>query len=486
MSRNLPKMHRDLSTVSCGSYKHNKTNSFKINRLYSGFKVKLSSTPSKVTREHRWKQHLRSKPYNAEISRRLYGDSNASQKTKIATPKMTTIGHFFSMMSLSCKRMNKSRIKISIPKDFCIFSNPESVIKLCGQTFSYFKKPNLESIRISHTNIKKYSLGSEVLFGLSCAEGEKYREHNKLQPILLDGYLPENNDHESIIRDLGVISELNSVSATKAKTEQNPLLVHVFKSECLTHDTPSGLAKDTKNKTTDDVILHLNQCLKDYQLELKEEAAQRFRNCISEMLDNAVEHCKLTHPAWYVRSYLNSNGRDRFFELSIWNFGRSYADSFMKLDKEHFAREFVDKYIKKHRGLFDISSLYTVVALQGRVSSKNTNELDTRGQGTIVLIESFEKMYRELKALRPTIKGNDGSVMNLISGNTIIHFDGKFNSRTIQLDDGGERVIYPINDEQSLGIPPSRKHVVKMNNAYFPGAMINIRLPLTESIVSVA
>ncbi|MGL6286863.1 hypothetical protein [Aeromonas hydrophila] len=448
--------------------------------------MRQSSTPNKVILAHRWKQHLRHKPYNAELSSKLYGDSSASKQMKVKTPRMTTIGHFFSKMSLSCKRINKNKIKISLPNDFCIFSNPETVIKLCGQAFSYFRKPHLESIHVRHTGIKKYSLGSEVLFGLSCAEGEKYREHNKLTPIALDGYLPENNDHESIIRDLGVISELNSVSATKVKTEQNPLLVHVFKSECLTHDTPSGLAKDKKNKTTDDVILHLNQCLKDYQLELKEEAAQRFRNCISEMLDNAVEHCKLTHPAWYVRSYLNSNGKDRFFELSIWNFGRSYADSFMKLDKDHFAREFVDKYIKKHRGLFDASSLYTVVALQGRVSSKNTNELDSRGQGTIVLIESFEKMYKELKALRPSIKGNNDSVMNLISGNTIIHFDGKFCSRTIPLDDGGERVIYPINSEQNLGIPPSRKHVLKMNNAYFPGAMINIRLPLTESIVSVA
>ncbi|MDX7786012.1 hypothetical protein [Aeromonas caviae] len=404
---------------------------------------------------------------------------------KVETPRMTTIGHFFSKMSLSCKRINKKEIKISMPKDFCIFSNPESVIKLCGQTFSYFRKPNLQSLFISHKSTSKYSLGSEVLFGLSCAEGEKYRETNNLSPISLKGHLPENDDHESIIRDLGVISELNSVSASKAKIEQDPLLVHLFKSECLTHDTPSGLAKDKKNKTTDDVILHLNQCLKDYQLELKEEAAQRFRNCISEMLDNAIEHCKLTHPAWYVRSYLNSNGKNRSFELSIWNFGCSYADSFMKLDRDHFAREFVDKYIRKHRGLFEPSSLYTVVALQGRVSSKNTNDLDSRGQGTIVLIESFEKMYKELKALRPNIKGNNDSVMNLISGNTIIHFDGKFSSRTIPLDDGGERVIYPINIQQNLGLPPSREHVIKMNNAYFPGAMINIRLPLTENIVSV-
>lgn len=447
--------------------------------------MRKTATPSKVTQAHRWKQHLRRKPYNSSFYGHQNNDRQLSRanKNQVITPKMTKMGRFYKKMSLSEKRVNKTKIKLPMPPDFCIFSNPESVIKLCGNVFSLFKKNRVTSIEINHNSTKKYSLGSEVLFGLSCAEGERYRAINNLKQIRLLGNLPVNKDHEYIIRDLGILSELDSLTISKG-VERDPFLVHVFKSECLTHDTPSALALDAKNKTTIDVILHLNRCLQDYQLELKEDAAQRFKNCISEMLDNAIEHCNLTHPAWYVRSYLNSNGVDKFFELTILNFGCSYAESFTRLGKDHFAREFVDKYIRQHKNSVDEAALYTVVALQGRVSSKNTNDMDTRGQGTIVLIESFEQMYQEIKKLRPMLRSGCESVMNLISGNTIIHFDGMYHSRSIPLDDGAERVIYAINQEQDLKIPPSKIHVRTMKNAFFPGAMINIRLPLSELLVS--
>ncbi len=447
--------------------------------------MRQSATPKEVTRLHRWKQHLRRKSYDC---RSIYtGDAPPEAKkvkpSSTFVPQMTKIGRYFTKMSLNEIRGKRPIVKINMPRDFCIFSNPEQVIKHCGQVFNLFRRTDIEHIHFDHRKTAKYSLGAEILFGLSTAEGVKYRSTNSYQTVRLDGELPSNRDHANIIRDVGIVSEVESVTANQ-QVAQNMQLVHVFKSECLTFETPSAMALDSITKTTNEVIIHLNQCLKDLHLELKSSAAERFRKCISEMLDNAVEHCKQTHPAWYVRSYLNGNGSDRFFELSIFNFGCSYADTFTRLSNDHYAKGFVSQYIKNHRSLFDESALYTIAALQGRVSSKNNDEYDNRGQGTIVLIESFENMYNELKLLRPDLVHDNRSMMNLISGKTVITFDGRYKSKTVHYSDGSERVIYPFNDELDLKCPPSSSYIKTMTLAYFPGAMINIRLPLSTNIVA--
>ncbi|WP_141108781.1 hypothetical protein [Aeromonas veronii] len=443
--------------------------------------MRVSSTPSASTRARRWKQHLRNKPYDGE---KIADPAQACPVVKDTPKELSTpkLGRFFEMITKNqINFFRKKNVTVNLLKDFCIFSNPELVLKKCSQNYKRFTRPELRSVTFDHSAINKYSLGAEVLLALSTREGERYRSMNSYPKASLRGHNPKNAEHLDIINDVGIVAEIDAVNSRKSKHDEK--LVHVFKSECLTSESPSGAAHDQKNNTANEVLVHLRRCLNDHNLALKQTAADRFRNCIAEVLDNAGEHCYLTHPAWFVRSYLNNNGLNKFFELTIFNFGCSYAETFTRLDDGSYAKKTAKRYVDKHSDKFNEDALYTVAALQGRISSKNMHDFDNRGQGTIVLIESFEKMYNEYRALKLDSSEQFSSIMNIITGKTVITFDGTYSSKKI-VSNETERVIYPFNDEQDLQKAPSNRCVKIMKDAFFPGAIINIRLPLSASIES--
>lgn len=443
--------------------------------------MRISDIPSASTRAKRWKQHLRNKPYGGEnISRggRVEPDVKNSPK-ELSYPKLA---RFFEVMSGNQTSIfRKKNITVNLMNDFCIFSNPELVLRKCSQNYKRLTRPELRSVTFDHSGIDKYSLGAEVILALSTREGESFRALNSFQPARLRGINPKNTEHLNIINDVGIVAEIDAVNTRVSSQDEN--LVHVFKRECLTYESPSGTASDHKNNTANEVLIHLRRCLSDHKLALKQTAADRFRNCIAEVLDNAGEHCHLTHPAWFVRSYLNNNGYNKYFELTILNFGCSYAETFTRLDDNCYAKKVAKKYVDRHSDKFCEDTLYTVAALQGRISSKNKHDYDNRGQGTIVLIEAFEKMYNEYKALRLDSSEQFSSIMNIVTGRTVITFDGSFSSKTLGEGDK-ERVIYPFNEEQDLKRAPSHRCVKTMKGVFFPGAIINIRLPLSASIES--
>jgi hypothetical protein len=450
--------------------------------------MRKSSTPSPIDRRNRWKQHLRDKRYQYSLTSRDSGSDSKKEHAYSEVPhlSLTRIARFFSKMSISGKfRRPKSKtVHINMPKNFCIYSYPEKVLQHCWETFKTIITTNVDRVEIDHTTTQKYSLGAEVLFAISAREANNSRAINKINKVEFQGANPTNSEHLTVINSIGIISELDAFCV--GVPQQDARLEHVFKDESFSHDTASSAGDDKKNRTATEVITHLRTCLHDHKLKIELAAIELLRGCIAEILDNAIEHSGLNHPAWFIRSYLNNNNKNQHFELCIFNFGNTISETFSKLDKNSFARKtHADPYAKKHKGTIPVDALYSVVALQGRVSSKNENSRGSRGQGTIALIEAFEKIFSDYVGLRGKNKSDESCVMNIISGRSHIHFDGTYSSKKIiDPQSSAERVIYPFNHQSKLAIAPDSKFIKTFKKSFFQGTMINIKLPLTPSTVS--
>ena len=120
-----------------------------------------------------------------------------------------------------------------------------------------------------------------------------------------------------------------------------------------------------------------------------------------------------------------------------------------------FAYQAVSPYVEKHRASeffasgWDEKNLLTLVALQGDVSSKNTSEDDTRGNGTVEMIEFFDKISHELSP------SDSSPEMAIISGSSHIRFDGTYSLG----DDDSERKVIAFNQPNDLNHPPDKEYV---------------------------
>ena len=128
--------------------------------------------------------------------------------------------------------------------------------------------------------------------------------------------------------------------------------------------------------------------------------------------------------------------------------------------------EYLTSFHKKMFHRTDEELLWTLFSLQHGISRLNSAQDETRGQGTIDLIDSFQKLGRKYD--------KDGNIqkpiMSITSGNINILFDGTY---TIREDENNLKVI-AFNAENSLKNEPDEKYVKNIGN-YFPGTVISIK-----------
>lgn len=158
---------------------------------------------------------------------------------------------------------------------------------------------------------------------------------------------------------------------------------------------------------------------------------------------------------------------------------QTIAETLKKLPRDHYTTQQIAPYIAKHQGrrFFGANwaedDLLTLIALQSQVSCKNESPADTRGNGTVDLIEFFQKVHADGEEI-----GADGAGprMALLSGSTHILFDGTYQLRE---NSNGTKVI-AFNEENDLEMKPDPKYVHRLK-AKFPGTVISIRFPLVGS-----
>lgn len=448
--------------------------------------MKKDVKPSENIRKKRLKKKL--KRYNP----RIYNIS--LKKRKIRTKKKINHHGFISMEnSFICDEFlssnthgsfpkRKRNVKISIPKNFDIFKNTEVVIEKVIEITKQLMMPGLSHIEVDHTKVVNTSLGSESLFGLLITEILSNRRSQRSEKISIFGTLPSSGTSARMLIDnVGVVKELEDDHFTDAQDNKHNERVHYYRKDNK-YAVNTSIKGDNKSLTAEEFVNYIDSCLNSHKLKLSDPAKSKFKACLGEVFDNAEEHCGRNKPVWFVRGYFHDVEDDRFLELAVFNLGNSFYDNFSALPEDSNIKSVVSKYVDRHKTETDVKSLFTVIALQGSVSTKR--DIDpTRGHGSVTLIETFESMYDEYKKLRVEKVNETNAEMNIISGETIIKFDGKYRSKTSTFENGQEKFIMAFNADQDLNAPPEPENVYTMNNVRFPGVMINIRIPLKGSTV---
>lgn len=389
---------------------------------------------------------------------------------------------FISSNNITSSISSKSTVEIKLPSNFDIFKNTEDVVSCVIDISKKLMSPKLRHIDVDHRKVKKSSLGSESLLGLLVTEIISNRRSHRGEKISIRGVLPaKGKSPRTLIENIGLVKELSDDHFTDAQDNEHGNDIHYYRKDNK-YAINVSVKEDNKSITADECVKYLNSCLGSHNLSLLEDAKNKIKACLGEVFDNAEEHCGRNKPVWFVRGYFNDVQKDRFLELSVFNLGNTFYDNFNNLPSDSEIKNKAMEYVNRHKNNTSINSLFTVASLQGAVSTKKDAD-DTRGHGSVTLIETFESLHDEYKKLRGGGSEGSNAEMNIISGETIIKFDGKYRSKTKQRDDGSETFIMPFNASQSLEEPPEDKYVYTMSKVKFPGVMINIRIPLQGSTV---
>lgn len=229
---------------------------------------------------------------------------------------------------------------------------------------------------------------------------------------------------------------------------------------------------------------YVNECLTKFGKELTRPALDALGTVLGETVINASEHSTLK--SRYLIGYFDYNTKGNkqshgLLHLVILNYGQSVYEKFKyptpgTVVNEICIRqmqELSDSYTK--RGLFSInkfkeSTLWTLYALQQGVTIiPNAN----RGNGTVQFIEKFFN-------LREGDNENE-SRMYLLSGNTVIEFDGTY--KIVNIVEGqNNRAIMAFNQQGNLRDKPDERYV-RYTEHFFPGTAIYARISLNKNIL---
>jgi hypothetical protein len=239
------------------------------------------------------------------------------------------------------------------------------------------------------------------------------------------------------------------------------------------HKMATNLLKqmDQKDIDTTSLVEYVVECMHKMGRNLTAEQKDHLCTVVGETLINDEEHstthCRYTIGYFKEREEEGTKYGD--LQLVILNIGNSIYEKFKDplcpnksiVDK---MKKLSDHYSAKNYffNKFDEAALWTLYALQDGVTSVSTEEYKKRGNGSLQFVESFLSLKAENQARQ--------SKMHILSGDSMISFDGKYKP-TIKTDDNSQYKVITFNSKGDLHAKPDSKYVRQFSR-YFPGTII--------------
>ena len=359
-------------------------------------------------RAHRvWKEKVEARAHNAELDRRFGAASKIVAMMASVDPSPAVF--------------RKRGVRLPLPGTFSILDNPGLAIGAVSEFASQLRAQQLGRIYLDFTKVVSQDLGANGLLDVLVDELQTQAKRTGRQ-IKWRGTFPKSASDRRFMRSMGVIKRLKIAHEYLEDSEAAAIVLfnerckHYTRSEKPTH-------ADKKSRVTQQFADHINNCLSHVGRRLHLGARSRMCDYVGEIIDNAEQHGLMGD--WSIQGYLDTSLTTPICEIVIFNFGRTIAESFEALNRDSYTRQQVQKYIDLHQngGFFRPDwrkeDLYSLIALQGGVSTKNHTAADTRGNGTVDLITFFQKMHKECTAN----EHEEAARMALLSGSTFILFD---------------------------------------------------------------
>ncbi|WP_420978569.1 hypothetical protein [Burkholderia gladioli] len=360
---------------------------------------------------------------------------------------------------------------LEIPEIFSILDAPESALNIILGFAKITRLYRVRRLQFDQRRLKTYDLAANSLLDMIASE-LKLEARQSGAVLRFSGRYPDDLSVRRFIKSLGIVKHLDIRHEIAAADEREG--IRVFERRKRHYDAPADVAQaDVKSRAASGFVDHINSCLEDNNRQLTPSARQLLGAYIGEILGNAEDHAGFVD--WTIVGYLDNKVLRPTCEISIFNFGASIADTMNALDRNSYTWRQIQPFLWMHQApkMFDrrwrARDLLTVIAMQANVSSKNHDEFDTRGQGTVELIEFFQRVCEEC-----TADGGNGAKMCILSGSTYLLFDGKYRLK----DSPGRGKVIAFNEDNSLHKRPDPSYVKSLGSLTFPGTVISIRFPL--------
>lgn len=366
---------------------------------------------------------------------------------------------------------SRKQVEVVVPETFSFTRNPEAVLRTIAQMRGVATNFNVREIYFDHSALVSYELAAEAVLDVIVREVSRERRR-RARSLSLVGVYPTNEDAARFIKGIGISHHLEVENTELPKQEQDKLVI--FERHRRAASAP-GVIADQKGVVIQEFVEYVDKCLATIDREMTHVGRAKLCEYTGEIIDNVEQHASSQH--WYLAGYLDISLHPPMCEVVIFNFGKTFAETFSELHPASFPRQQVGPYIERHQtqGWFSPSwtqeDLLTLVALQGGVSSKAVDQNDTRGQGTVELIRFFQDVCSEYH------QGERKAEMALVSGSTHIRFDGTYGLR----QDSMGRWTIAFNQSNTLADPPDRKYVRHLQDAFFPGTVVSIRFPVERT-----
>lgn len=370
---------------------------------------------------------------------------------------------------------SKRRVRFSLPPAFSIMEAPERALAALSSLAREMQAHRLAHVHLDFSKLTEYDLGANGVLDVLVDELRSEARQTG-RKIRWTGKYPPDPAHRRFVRALGVIKQLKILHEYPPQEEHERLKLFDTRSRHYMRSLrPQQISRT--GKTTVSFARHIDNCLSVVGKSLTPSGRESLCRYVAEILDNAEEHGAMLD--WSIQGYLDPHLPIPMCEIVIFNFGLTISQTFENLPENSFAREEIQKYLDLHqrRGFFSPGwrreDLFTLIALQDRVSSKNKDASGSRGYGTVDLIEFFQRVHSECSSSGPTAPAK----MVIVSGSTYIRFDGTYAMKPNQ---EGNRII-AFNKDNDLNQKPDSSHIRKLDGVSFPGTLISLKFPLSAA-----
>lgn len=366
-----------------------------------------------------------------------------------------------------------------VPSHFSIVEKPEESYELIKSVFGSLLFQRYPHVLVDYSMCTEIDLGAQVLLDVIQKEllifFDKCKSHPLSRPLVqrIGGKNINNEFVKKMLFSVGSPAIHNNNTRNFPDIIKYPLCIY-------NANVPVAQYKKEGQKDIDSTKLveYVLECLARFGKVLSAEKIEDLAIVISEILINAEEHSstKIRYSIGYLQEHNNDGQHYGVFKLAIFNFGSTIYEKFKAEDcpNQHIVEE-MEKLSKSYNSKkwflkdeFEEETLWTLYALQEGITTVPTSAYKKRGNGSIQFIERFFNIKESLAI-------DNFSKMSILSGNTSIIFDGKYEI-TENYNSVGDKCKYmTFNNEKNINEKPDKEYVkfVKYN---FPGTIISAKI----------
>ena len=384
------------------------------------------------------------------------------------------------LRKLLLKKYPDCKGTFKVPKCFSLTRTPKESYDLIFHILQSLVNQKYDNIIIDYAECEEMELAAQIFLDVILYHYIKFlKECNKKKILFRVKEIGSKNYKNEEIKK--VLFSVGSIAIHGKQQYRYPDIIPyklcIRNREKLISNISNAEQRDIDTTTLADYVLECLSCMKR---TLTLEKLDNLCTVIGEILINASEHSttKYRYSVGYFKENNENGTHTGVFHLLIFNLGDTIYEKFKdpNCPTQHIVekmRNLSNNYIQKKFFFwkeFEEETLWTLYALQDGVTSKAN--FRRRGNGSIQFIESFFSIKGTKKDF------DDVSKLNILSGNTLISFDGTYNISE-KIDEGEKFKVMTFNKSGNIEEQPD-KNFVKYADHYFPGTMISAKILLNE------